>query len=95
MLGAVATQDEVEALLDAAAAAGSLTLTAIPSESTTQRAVANAGGSDEDAAMEVDEESRPQFAAAKDAEAAVRREVRKIPIPPHRMSPLKASWSKM
>ncbi|KAI0168691.1 hypothetical protein BJ166DRAFT_523072 [Pestalotiopsis sp. NC0098] len=45
--------------------------------------------------MEIDEESRPQFAPQRDAPAAHRVETRKVPIPPHRMSPLKASWAKI
>ncbi|EFX00280.1 rRNA processing protein [Grosmannia clavigera kw1407] len=51
--------------------------------------------SDPDVNMDIDEESRPRFAAAKDVQTAVRRESRKIPIPPHRMTPLKATWSKI
>lgn len=43
--------------------------------------------------MAIDEEGRPQFAPAKDiAGSAVHIETRKIPIPPHRMTPLKQSW---
>jgi len=42
--------------------------------------------------MQVDEESRPRFAPAKDVGPVARRETRKVAIPPHRMSPLKASW---
>lgn len=87
------TQDEVETLLDAAAAAGSLTLTEIPAETSTP--ILLNSDDDIDANMDIDEESRPKFTAAKESETAVRREVRKIPIPPHRMSPLKASWSKI
>ncbi|CAK7219899.1 pre-rRNA-processing protein pno1 [Sporothrix bragantina] len=88
------TQDEVETLLDAAAAADSLTLTEIPAETSTP--ILLNSDDDIDANMDIDEESRPKFAAAKDSEmGAVRREVRKVPIPPHRMSPLKASWSKI
>jgi RNA-binding protein PNO1 len=45
--------------------------------------------------MEIDEESRPQFAPQRDAPAAHRIESRKVPVPPHRMSPLKASWPKI
>lgn len=48
-----------------------------------------------DTEMQIDEESRPQFAPQKDAPAAYRVETRKVPIPPHRMSPLKASWPKI
>ncbi|CAK7236168.1 pre-rRNA-processing protein pno1 [Sporothrix curviconia] len=88
------TQDEAETLLHAAAAADSLTLTEIPAETSTP--ILLNSDDDIDANMDIDEESRPKFAAAKDSgETAVRREVRKVPIPPHRMSPLKASWSKI
>lgn len=48
-----------------------------------------------DTEMQIDEESRPQFAPQKDSPAAYRVETRKVPIPPHRMSPLKASWPKI
>jgi RNA-binding protein PNO1 len=47
------------------------------------------------AEMDIDEESRPHFAPQKDAPLAHRVETRKVPIPPHRMSPLKASWPKI
>lgn len=43
--------------------------------------------------MAIDEEGRPQFAPAKDVVgSAVHIETRKIPIPPHRMTPLKQAW---
>ncbi|KAL8338267.1 hypothetical protein RB601_006491 [Gaeumannomyces tritici] len=42
--------------------------------------------------MAIDEESRPRFAPARDTEPAARRETRKVPVPPHRMTPLKANW---
>ncbi len=48
-----------------------------------------------DTEMQIDEEGRPRFAPAKNDDGAKRRESRKIPIPPHRMSPLKAAWPKM
>lgn len=48
-----------------------------------------------DIEMHIDEEGRPRFAPAKSAEGPARVETRKIPIPPHRMTPLKASWSKI
>ncbi len=50
---------------------------------------------DVDTEMRVDEELRPKFSAAKDVDPLVRRETRKVPIPPHRMSPLKSSWPKI
>lgn len=43
----------------------------------------------------VDEEGRPRFAPAVNTQSAVRVENRKIPIPPHRFTPLKAAWPKM
>jgi RNA-binding protein PNO1 len=46
-------------------------------------------------AMHVDEEGRPVFTPAKDTPAAYRVEERKVPIPPHRMTPLKAHWPKI
>ncbi|KAK7741717.1 pre-rRNA-processing protein pno1 [Cytospora paraplurivora] len=53
----------------------------------------------DDAAMQVDdavdEEGRPRFAPASARAEAVRVEHRKVPIPPHRMTPLKASWPKI
>ncbi|KAF2710326.1 eukaryotic type KH-domain (KH-domain type I) [Pleomassaria siparia CBS 279.74] len=42
-----------------------------------------------------DESGRPRFAPAKATPLAFRRELRKVPIPPHRMSPLKSSWPKI
>ncbi len=45
--------------------------------------------------MQIDEESRPKFAPAKAVDGPRRVETRKIPIPPHRMTPLKASWPKI
>ncbi len=54
--------------------------------------------------MDIDEESKPQFGpAAADgagsvaaaAAAAAHVQTRKVPIPPHRMTPLKAAWPKV
>ena len=41
-----------------------------------------------------DESGKPKFPAASSIPLAFRREQRKIPIPPHRMTPLKAAWPK-
>jgi RNA-binding protein PNO1 len=51
----------------------------------------------EDTAMEVevDASGRPHFAPAKDTPTALRVETRKIPIPPHRWTPLKHNWVKL
>jgi RNA-binding protein PNO1 len=56
--------------------------------------VAAADASAEDTAM-VDESGRPQFAPSKSIPLAFRRETRKVPIPPHRMTPLKSAWPKI
>ncbi|KAA6415370.1 MAG: pre-rRNA-processing PNO1 [Lasallia pustulata] len=48
-----------------------------------------------DTPMHVDEEGRPQFSPAKDSDGPYRVQTRKVPIPPHRMTPLKASWPKI
>ncbi|KAH7017874.1 hypothetical protein EDB80DRAFT_889022 [Ilyonectria destructans] len=53
-------------------------------------AVMEEGSSDD--GMAIDEEGRPRFAPAKDIDPVTRVETRKIPIPPHRMTPLKKSW---
>lgn len=43
----------------------------------------------------VDEEGRPRFAPASARPDVARSEHRKVPIPPHRMTPLKAAWPKI
>lgn len=47
-----------------------------------------------ESAMQVDEEGRPKFPAAKN-EQSLRIEARKVLIPPHRLSPLKSNWPKI
>jgi RNA-binding protein PNO1 len=43
--------------------------------------------------MQIDAEGRPKFAPAKDTSIGISRvETRKIPVPPHRFSPLKNNW---
>ncbi|KAK8055242.1 pre-rRNA-processing protein PNO1 [Apiospora rasikravindrae] len=51
--------------------------------------------SNNEAQMDVDEEGKPHFAPARDIGGAIRIETRKVPIPPHRMSPLKSTWPKI
>ncbi|CCE65103.1 hypothetical protein TPHA_0J02820 [Tetrapisispora phaffii CBS 4417] len=44
----------------------------------------------------LDEEGKPRFSAAsKTADSKVKLESRKVPVPPHRMTPLRNSWSKI
>ncbi|KIW17592.1 pre-rRNA-processing protein PNO1 [Exophiala spinifera] len=51
----------------------------------------------DDTSMQLDEEGRPRFAPAAQADSltTVRIQSRKVPIPPHRMTPLKTSWPKI
>src|SRR5271156_1495309 len=69
----------------------------IPSETTQNSAPAHpASTSDPSTAMQIDEEGRPRFAPAPaDNITTVRVQSRKVPVPPHRMTPLKASWPKI
>jgi RNA-binding protein PNO1 len=48
-----------------------------------------------DDTLMTDESGRPKFAPAKSIPLAFRREQRKVPIPPHRMTPLKNAWPKI
>ncbi|QIW97675.1 hypothetical protein AMS68_003193 [Peltaster fructicola] len=52
-------------------------------------------GGEQDTSMDVDSENRPIFAPESSSKAAHRIEERKVRIPPHRMTPLKASWPKI
>ncbi|MCJ1377400.1 pre-rRNA-processing protein pno1 [Xylographa soralifera] len=49
----------------------------------------------EDTEMQIDEEGRPKFPPAKNVDGQHISETRKVPIPPHRMTPLKSSWPKI
>ncbi|EGE08960.1 pre-rRNA-processing protein PNO1 [Trichophyton equinum CBS 127.97] len=49
----------------------------------------------EESEMAVDEEGRPRFTPIKASGNAYRVETRKVPIPPHRLTPLKAEWPKI
>ncbi|WEW60348.1 pre-rRNA-processing protein pno1 [Emydomyces testavorans] len=50
---------------------------------------------DLDTEMRIDEEGRPLFTPIQATDGAYRIENRKVPVPPHRMSPLKAAWPKI
>ncbi|KAI9884963.1 MAG: U4/U6-U5 snRNP complex subunit lsm6 [Watsoniomyces obsoletus] len=52
-------------------------------------------GKTQDQEMQIDEEGRPRFAPAKNTGESYRVDSRKVPIPPHRMTPLKATWPKI
>jgi len=64
---------------------------ALPSDTIVPPQISNVA--DDDTAMTID--GRPQFAPAAASHVKFRREQRKVPIPPHRMAPLKAAWPKI
>jgi RNA-binding protein PNO1 len=66
-----------------------------PAAITLESAPAVLDAANEDTEMRIDEEGRPRFAPAKNADGPARVETRKVPIPPHRMTPLKNAWPKI
>ncbi|KAK5796792.1 hypothetical protein VI817_006076 [Penicillium citrinum] len=67
----------------------------IDAQATNEPDVSNPVDSTGDNEMRIDEEGRPLFTPAQDTQAAYRVENRKVPVPPHRMTPLKANWTKI
>lgn len=47
------------------------------------------------ASLVLDETGKPKFQSEADSGKKIKLESRKVPIPPHRMSPLKAAWPKI
>ncbi|OTA64748.1 eukaryotic type KH-domain (KH-domain type I) [Hypoxylon sp. EC38] len=45
--------------------------------------------------MEIDEEDKPHFAPIQNIDPATHVQTRKVPIPPHRFTPLKGAWPKI
>ncbi|KAJ9198826.1 hypothetical protein DTO164E3_4916 [Paecilomyces variotii] len=76
-------QDEDDVLIDATTATPDVSNPAPQTDSA------------EDSEMRIDEEGRPVFTPAKDVNQAYRVETRKVPVPPHRMTPLKTYWPKI
>lgn len=55
---------------------------------------------DEDAASDGEDKdkapySKPEFAALKPLEVGPKRQLRRVPVPPHRLTPLKAQWTNL
>ncbi|KAL8706443.1 MAG: hypothetical protein Q9201_000498 [Fulgogasparrea decipioides] len=50
---------------------------------------------DQGSEMQIDEEGRPRFPPAKTIKTKHQAETRKVLVPPHRMTPLKAFWPKI
>ncbi|ODV91896.1 hypothetical protein CANCADRAFT_78724 [Tortispora caseinolytica NRRL Y-17796] len=46
-------------------------------------------------AMHVDSEGKPRFAASNKSGERIKFEMRKVPVPPNRMTPLKSAWGKI
>lgn len=81
--------EPVDQTLEDANEDGALALPSSPNEADFISPQAQPG---EDDSMHVDEEMRPKFAPAQDIDPVARVETRKVPIPPHRMTPLKQQW---
>ncbi|KAI1395378.1 eukaryotic type KH-domain (KH-domain type I) [Hypoxylon fuscum] len=45
--------------------------------------------------MEIDEEDKPHFAPVQNIDPATHIQTRKVPVPPHRFTPLKNAWPKI
>jgi len=45
--------------------------------------------------MDIDEEGKPRFAPVQNIDPVTHIQGRKVPIPPHRMTPLKSAWPKV
>lgn len=81
----IAEQVEDEVLIDSSAPAEAM------EEDTEQKEAAAEGSS----SVTVDVDGKPKFASAASQKQRVKKELRSIPIPPHRFAPLKASWNKI
>lgn len=79
--------DETEITLDPTALAVQQNLPDTPTQHTPTR--------QEDTPMQLDAEGRPQFAPVTDSPTSLKVETRKVPVPPHRFTPLKATWPKI
>lgn len=66
-------------------------------ETRLQEDAATTPDAQQDTAMQIDEEGKPQFPPEdpKTSTTSIRIQSRKVPIPPHRMTPLKSSWPKI
>ena len=64
-----------------------------PTQTKTEEAPEN--GRQPSAGVVLDETGKPKFQSQADAGSKVKLERRKVPIPPHRMAPLKGAWPKI
>ncbi|KAK9477930.1 putative pre-rRNA-processing protein [Lipomyces japonicus] len=80
-------QDDDEILIDAVSAT---TTTTVPESKTDIPNLHSSGNG-----LQLDLEGRPRFGVAKEQRIRVKPQSRKVPVPPHRMSPLRSSWPKI
>lgn len=80
--------DDDEVLIDASGAALSTDMDTTEDTPEAPKPVATDG-------VTLDQDGRPKFSSVANNGREVRFEQRNIPIPPHRFSPLKASWAKI
>ncbi|ODQ81601.1 hypothetical protein BABINDRAFT_159873 [Babjeviella inositovora NRRL Y-12698] len=64
-------------------------------ESVATEETATPAGKKETAGVVLDESGKPRFNSAATAGMKVKLESRKVPVPPHRMTPLKGNWTKI
>ncbi|CDR45327.1 CYFA0S17e01684g1_1 [Cyberlindnera fabianii] len=84
---AIAAEDEDEVLLDTTGSA-STTTTAEEEQQPKMK-------SSEKKGVVLDADGKPRFSSAAKSGERVKIEARKVPVPPHRMTPLKNSWPKV
>ncbi|KAF2266286.1 Pre-rRNA-processing protein PNO1 [Lojkania enalia] len=72
-----------------------LDMNALPTENAPSKARNEYSENATEDTFMTDESGRPRFAPAKEIPIAFRREMRKVAVPPHRMTPLKNSWPKI
>lgn len=52
-------------------------------------------GTTESKSLVIDEQGKPRFASAAQSQVKVKPESRKVPVPPHRLTPLRNNWTKI
>lgn len=83
-----ADDDEEEMLIDANAVP-------VADASIAEPEAVSSDPNSESPSLVVDESGKPRFAAAAASGMKVKLESRKVPVPPHRMAPLKTMWTKV
>ncbi|KAK7205763.1 putative ribosomal RNA-processing protein [Myxozyma melibiosi] len=87
----VLDDDDDEILIDAL----STTTSAAPTAADDVTDVSTAPTSTVTSGMQLDLDGRPRFGTAAEQRTRVRAQSRRVPVPPHRMTPLKNAWPKV